>query len=129
MPRFKRFIDLDLDFIQHPVSNDVTRKYDTSSIIRSVRNLVLTNFYDRPFHPEIGSSVRAMLFENDNQYTRGAIRTAIIATVEQFEPRVENIDASVQLSTSGLSYDVAIFMKATNIIEPVEFNVTLERVR
>ena len=60
----KRFIDLDLDFQSHPSTGDVGKRLDDEAIKRSVRNIVFTNTYDRPFHPEMSSGVRALLFEN-----------------------------------------------------------------
>ena len=129
MPKFKRFIDLDLNFIKHPISNDVSRKYDTEAVIKSVRQLILTNFYDRPFHPEIGTNIRAMLFENDSLFTRGLIRDAIKNIVEAYEPRVTDLEVIVEKSSDDLTYNVVIILKIVGIIEPVTLNITLERVR
>ena len=54
--------DLDLDFSRNIVTNDVNKLTDVEAVKRSVRNLINTNHYERPFHPEIGSDVRSMLF-------------------------------------------------------------------
>ena len=128
MPKYKRYIDLDMNFTRHPISNDVARKYDTAAVIKSVRQLVLTNFYDRPFHPEIGTNIRAMLFENDSLFTRGVIRDAIINVVSTYEPRVTNIEVIVEPSDE-LTYQVTIFLQVAGSIEPVSFELTLERAR
>jgi len=129
VPKFKRYIDLDLNFIKHPISNDVSRKYDTEAVIKSVRQLVLTNFYDRPFHPEIGTNIHAMLFENDSLFTRGLLRDAIKNIVDAYEPRVTDLEVIVEKSSDDLSYNVVVVMKIIGSIEPVTFNITLERVR
>ena len=60
----RKFRDLDLDFDRNIVTNDVKVVEDVVAIKRSVRNLVQTNFYERPFHPELGCGVRELLFEN-----------------------------------------------------------------
>ena len=60
----KTYSDLNLNFTRNPATGDVARLTDIEAVKRSVRNLVLTNQFERPFHPEIGSSVRALLFEN-----------------------------------------------------------------
>ena len=58
--------DLDLDFIAHPVRKDIVKKTGPDAVARAIRNLVLTNFYDRPFRPYIGSNAQKLLFENIN---------------------------------------------------------------
>ena len=65
----RKFKDIDLDFGRHPVTNDVNTIEDAIAIKRSVRNLIQTNFYERPFHPELGCGVRGLLFENYNPVT------------------------------------------------------------
>ena len=60
----RKFRDIDLDFGRHPVTNDVNMVEDAIAIKRSVKNLIQTNFYERPFHPELGCGIREMLFEN-----------------------------------------------------------------
>ena len=58
----RTYIDLDLDFTRHPVTNDVVKITDVEAVKRSVKNLINTQFYERPFHPELGCGVRDMLF-------------------------------------------------------------------
>ena len=60
----RTYKDLNLDFARHPVTNDLVKIEDVDAIKRSVRNLINTNFYERPFHPELGCGVRDLLFEN-----------------------------------------------------------------
>ena len=67
--RTTTYIDLDLDFTRNPATNDVSFKKDEEAIKRSVRNLVLTNFGERKFHPEIGSDAYSYLFENMSPLT------------------------------------------------------------
>ena len=60
----RKFKDIDLDFGRNVVTNDVNTVTDIIAIKRSVKNLIQTNFYERPFHPELGCGVRELLFEN-----------------------------------------------------------------
>ena len=80
--------DFSLFFTPNPVTKDVTIITDVQDIKRAVRNLVMTNKWDRPFHPEIASGVRESLFENFTPVTIANIRTRIQSVLTQFEPRV-----------------------------------------
>ena len=80
--------DISLYFTKNPVTGDVTEVTDVQDIKRSVRNLVLTNRFDRPFHPEIASRVRESLFEMFTPVTINVIRNAITEVLTIYEPRV-----------------------------------------
>ena len=81
------YSDLDLNFAVTPGKKDVNKKKDIEAVKQSVRNLILTNHYERPFHPEIGSSVRSLLFENINPITTNILKRAIGEVITNFEPR------------------------------------------
>lgn len=85
----KRFVDLDLTMAMHPISKDVSRKVNESAIIASVKNLVLTKMYGRPFHPELSSQVHSLLFEPLTPATSAVLERTIRYVIENFEPRVE----------------------------------------
>lgn len=124
------YSDLDLDFISHPTTGDVVRKVGENAIKRSVRNLVLTNFYDRPFRSFIGSNVQKLLFENtDNQLTEIFLKDAINEVIEKFEPRVEIIEILTSLSQDRNGFDVTLRYIIINRNQPVEINLFLERIR
>jgi len=80
--------DLSLFFTQNPVTGDVATLTDVSDIKRAVRNLVLTNEFDRPFHPEIASHVRDLLFQPFSVITYNLVKERIEKVIELFEPRV-----------------------------------------
>ena len=82
------YSDLDLDFFRHPTTSDVTRKTGVEAIKRSVRNLIFTNHYDRPFQSYIGSDIRALLFENADPFTAVRLKEAIEVCLNNFEPRI-----------------------------------------
>jgi len=83
------FKDLDLNFTIHPIRKDVNIHKNEYAIINSVKNLVSTNHYDRPFRPEIGSSIRNLLFENIDTIIAAQLERAVQETINNFEPRVQ----------------------------------------
>ena len=87
----KLYADIDFRFKPHPVTGDVTIKYDSDSVRRAVRNIVLTNFYERPFKPSLGSSIRNQLFELNSDRKVRQLAKRMQKTVETYEPRVENV--------------------------------------
>ena len=83
----KTYSDLNLNFTRNPATGDVARLTDIEAVKRSVRNLVLTNQFERPFHPEIGSSVRALLFENVTPLNAILLEDRIREVIINFEER------------------------------------------
>lgn len=123
------YSDFDLNFIAHPVRKDVVRVTNVESIKRSVINLLLTNFYERPFKPELGSRVRELLFENFTPFTEELIEKAILETLENHEPRVRVNAIEVKGSPDENGFRVMVRFFIVNVAEPVELNTFLERVR
>ena len=80
--------DLDLDFGRNLVTNDVNKLTDVEAVKRSVRNLINTSHFERPFHPEIGSNVRAMLFEPMTPLTALNLQRKVQEVLINFEPRI-----------------------------------------
>ena len=122
--------DLNLNFSANPVTGDVATVTDVIAVKRSVRNLLLTNHYDRPFHPEIGSNVTALLFENFGPITGNQLSRTIEEMIGNFEPRarVENVECTPILDQN--KYDVRIYFYVENLpAELQEFQTILETVR
>lgn len=123
------YSDLDLDFIAHPATGDVVRKFGEDAIKRSLRNLVLTNFYEKPFRPGIGSNVTKLLFENATPIVSNLISDAIRNIAMNYEPRIDIRQVSVKFSDSENGYNVSIVFVILNRNEPVNINLFLERIR
>ena len=126
--------DISLYFTKNPVTGDVTEVTDVQDIKRSVRNLVLTNRFDHPFHPEIASRVRESLFEMFTPITINIIRNAIVEILTIYEPRV--FVTAVEVADPEYSYmdqntlPIKIFFTLQNAPETLEeVNVVLERIR
>ena len=121
--------DLDLDFGRNTVTNDVNKLTDVEAVKRSVRNLINTNHYERPFHPEIGSNLRAMLFENITPQMTHAISKQIDLLLKNFEPRVRLVQVNVQPFIERNGYRASISFYVINTPERVEIETFLERLR
>lgn len=129
------YSDLDLDFIAHPTTGDIVKKRGVDAIKRSVRNLILTNFYDRKFRHFIGSNVQALLFENINMFTATFLRDAIEQVIVNFEPRVRldpsraNKGITINVDPDNNGYAVQIEFIIVNREEPAIIRLFLEKLR
>lgn len=132
--RKKDYTDLDLDFLAHPTTGDIVRKTGVDAIKRSVRNLILTNFYDRKFRHYIGSNGQKILFDLVNPFTAEQLKNAIREVIENFEPRVQLFDNSnngvlVQVSPDNNGYIVRLSFIIVNTGAPAVVSFFLERLR
>ena len=125
----KFYRDLDLDFQINSATKDIQKLSDIEAVKRSVRNLINTNHYERPFHPEIGSNLRAMLFENITPQMTHAISKQIDLLIRNFEPRVRLVQINVQPFIERNGYRAQISFYVVNHPEPVEVETFLERLR
>lgn len=125
----RTFVDLDLNFLANPATGDVSKKYDENAIKQSIKNLILTNHYERPFHPEIGSQINSLLFEPFTPLTQAMIERAIINTITNFEPRVELLGVNVIQNPDNNTLYVTITFTIVNTTTPVTLDFTLQRTR
>ena len=122
------YSDLDLDFVPDK-TKDVNILYGDDAIKRSLRNLVLTNFYDKPFRPGVGSNVIRLLFENVTPLTMNFLREAITEVIENYEPRVKLKELVVTFKPDDNGFNVTITYIILNRGEPVVSSIFLERLR
>ena len=125
----RTFKDLDLDFGLNPVTKDVNKLTDAEAIKRSVRNLINTNNYERPFRPEIGSGIRGLLFEPMTELTPHFLQVKIAEVLNEYEPRVIISDIKVRSERDRNSYGVSITFIIVGTQEPVVVDTFLERLR
>lgn len=125
----RKFTDFDLSFDVHPVTKDILKKKDENAIIQSVKSLLLTSFYERPFNPDLGSNLKRFLFEPIDDVTTTLIQDAILQTLRNFEPRI-TIEQVVAAPNYDLDqYDVSVTFYIRNVIEPITISFFLERIR
>jgi phage baseplate assembly protein W len=125
----RSFRDLDLNFGIHPVKKDINFHLNEYAIINSVKNLVLTNFYERPFRPQVGSNVRRHLFENIDPVIAAQLERSISETISNFEPRVKVKRTTALPSIDLNGYKVVLEFYIINNPNPVIIDFFLERIR
>ena len=126
----RKYVDLDLFFGKKSSDRDVSEVTDVQAVKRSIRNLVLLNTYEKPFHPEIASGVRDMLFELITPVTSAILARQIQNVIENFEPRARLIGVRAFPNYDKNSYDVTVSFYVVNTpTELVELTLFLERLR
>ena len=126
----RQYTDLDLFFGRKSVSKDINKVTDVQAVKRSIRNLVLTNHYEKPFHPEIGSGVRGILFEPMSPLTAHILTRKIEDVIENFEPRARLISVRAIPNLDRNEYECTIEFYVVNTpTELVDLTVFLERLR
>ena len=124
------YTDLNLNFAKNPATKDISKLKDVEAVKRSVRNLILTNRFERPFHPEIGADIRALLFENMTPMTSSVIARKIQDTIENFEPRARLVNVQAVPDAQENGYKVSVYFYIVNApTELVQLDSFLERLR
>jgi phage baseplate assembly protein W len=131
MPEPKReiFSDLALGFTPHPVTGALARKRNRDAVKQSVKSLILTDFYERPFKSTIGCNIRKSLFEPFTSITQQTIENAIRDVIANYEPRAEVVDVIAEASPDENSLAVSVIFYIQNDPNPVDLDLILERVR
>lgn len=125
----RTFTDLDFNFRPHPRSGDVTTRVDDEAIKQSIRNLILTRNYERPFRSYLGSQVNQLLFEPMSPLLTTMLEKAIADVINNFEPRAILLGVSITYSPENNSMYVTITFKIRNTTTPSTVNLILERTR
>jgi phage baseplate assembly protein W len=123
------FSDLDLNFTIHPIRKDINRHTGVQAVTNSIKNLLLTIYYERPFHPEIGSNIRKMLFEPLDAIVAVDLQKEIEQTINNFEPRakVSQIAVFPDFDRNGFRVDLKFIV--INRTDPIQISFFLSRVR
>lgn len=128
------YSDLNLDFIAHPVTGDIIRLTGADAVKRAVRNLILTNYYERKFRHFLGSGATRLLFENMTPLTVTFLKNAITEVITNYEPRVELLNdadngVKVVADPDNNQFIVTISFIILNSLLPASVTVFLERLR
>ena len=123
------FVDLNLDFTRNVVTNDIVKIEGVDAVKRSVKNLIQTNFYERPFHPELGCGIRELLFENFTPVTGIFIRRKIEEVITNFEPRARISQVAVNEQPDRNGIEVTVYFYVMNMPNPVSVTTVLQRIR
>lgn len=122
------YSDIDNAFAIHPIYNDIRPIVDIDSIKQSLKNLLLTNRYDRLFQPEIDSGISALLFENANIFTEHELKAKIERMIDLYEPRISDYEVTVVDESDQNAYRVTIAFQAS-YNSTAEITIYLTRVR
>ena len=125
----RNFKDLDLNFTTHPVKKDINLLVNERAIISAVKNIVLTNHYEKPFYPDYGSNVRKLLFTNFDIITATALENEIQQCLTNFEPRIKIVSVRVSPDYDSNAFSVIMTFTINNISEPITINFMLQRLR
>ena len=125
----KIYSDIDFTFTRKPSGGDVALSYDQQSVIRSIRNLLLTNTFERPFNSELGSNINALLFEPISSLTASQIKNSVTHVINRFEPRVNLQSVVVDPSPDTNSYSVTVTFFLLNATQSTTLSLILERNR
>jgi phage baseplate assembly protein W len=123
----RTFSDMDLSFRPHPMTGDLMAKYDENAIKTSIKNLIMTNHFERPFHSEIGSGVAGMLFELATPATAVLLRESIRNVINNFEPRVIVDDVNTAFSADELTVNITLTFRIINTSTPINVQFALRR--
>ena len=127
--QIKNFIDIDLSFKANPFTKDIYLKTDEDAVKTALKHLILTKNFERPFHPEIGTQVQSLMFENFSPAVKIALERTIQETIELFEPRVRLIDISVSETVMSNDLVINIVFALRNTETPITLTTLLSRVR
>ena len=121
--------DLNMSFTKNPATKDVARLFDVQAIKRAVKNIILTNKYERPFNPDFGCNLRGFLFENITEPLLVIIKDRVAMAIEKYEPRVsvEDVVVKEDIDKNGISIMVSFLINGTEA--PVSVSTFLQRVR
>ena len=125
----RTYKDLNLDFQQNTATKDIQKMLDVESVKRSVRNLINLNHYEKPFHPEVGSNLRGMLFENISPQMTHFIGKQIELLIKNYEPRCKLVEVKNKPNLERNGYSVSISFYVVNHSQPVQVETFLERLR
>jgi len=125
----RSYTDLNLAFTRHPSTGDVTKKTNVEAIKASLKNLIQTKNYERPFHPEIGCQIHGLLFENFTPVVKQVMKRTIEQMIDKFEPRVTLTDVRLEESPDENGIRLDIYFRINNTQEPATLSTTLLRIR
>jgi phage baseplate assembly protein W len=125
----KQYTDIDLSFKVNPFTKDIYLKTDEDAVKTALKHLIQTRNFERPFHPEIGTQIHSLMFENFSSAVKIAMERTIKETVEKFEPRVRLIDVIVRETADANDLSVTIEFALKNTDRPITITTLLSRVR
>ena len=129
LPNELVFSDINVTLTPHPVTGKVGVLRNENAVKRALRNLILTNQFERPYEPLFGGNILALLFENSDPFIEYRVKKQIETAISNFEQRVKVQEVQVDSNPDSNDLEINIIFFVENQPDPVELNITLERVR
>jgi len=125
------YSDFQTNLTIHPIKKDLTRLLNEDSVKRSIKNILLTDYYERPFRPRFGANIRKYLFENITPITLRAIQSDVTLAINTYEPRAKIIEVKVSAPSDNNEVDISVTFSTINRLQPVTVtaSIGLNRVR
>ena len=127
--RGKQYSDIDLSLTPHPNKKDILPLTDVDAVRNAIKNLVLTNRFERPFQPALGANINRILFENSSPDTVFLLRSYIKDVIDQYEPRVDQVYVQVEDDSDNNAYYVTITFNVISVDSEADIQLYLERIR
>jgi phage baseplate assembly protein W len=127
--RDQDYTDIDLSFTAKSTSGEIFKKTDAASVKQAVKNLIMTNFLEKPFQPEYGGDILGQLFELETADMEEDIEYNVTQQIERYEPRAETVDVIATSNPDRNSLEVTVKFKLINTNEVVEVTTSLSRLR
>ena len=127
--RKKSWADLNLKLTLHPIRKDIIPLRDDEAIKNSVKNLVLTNFFERPFQPQVGANLRGLLFEPADAITKYELSDGIKQVLIDYEPRIRVTKVGIQDESDRNAYRITLHFQIIEMDLNTEVEIVLQRLR
>ena len=124
----KTYTDIDLTFAKRP-SGDVYKKSDAAAVKQAVKNILLTNYTEKPFLPKFGGNLNAFLFSLSSEFDEFEIQEAVTLAINNYEPRAKVLDVRANLQPDNYSVSVEVTFQVLSTSEVVATTVSLTRLR
>lgn len=125
----RQFTDINLLFTAHPSTKDINVRVNEDAVKASIRNLISTRNFERPFHPEIGCQIYSLLFEPFTPIVSRVLKRTITDAINKFEPRVNILNIKLRDNTDNNEISVEITFKIVNTEKPLTLRTAITRVR
>lgn len=127
--RNKDYIDIDLDFDANTNTGDIFKFKDANAVKEAVKNLIQTNFFERPYQPFLGTNLRSMMFNLNDDVDIIILKDKIRNAINNYEPRAQILDIDVDNNPDKYEVDVTIQFRVVNTSENVVLSFSLEKLR
>ena len=125
----KPWIDLDLSLKVHPIRKDIIPLKDDVAIKNAVKNLLITNFFERPFQPALGANLKALLFEPADYITRIDMRQGIVDVLTKYEPRIDLLKVEIKDLADQNAYNIIVFFRIKEYDAEDKVEIILRRLK